>query len=124
MRDAQVNPQWIEFSLSPLFEDYGIPLAIMGVVVVFLASALVIAFIAVLPRVVRLLNVSSNADTGRAPMMADEPLSDETLAVITAAVAAVVSQPHRIVSIGGQKPEDLGWSLEGRIQHHQSHDIP
>ncbi len=41
----------IEFTLAPLSEDYGIPLAVMGILVVFLALVLVVVFITLLPRV-------------------------------------------------------------------------
>jgi Na+-transporting methylmalonyl-CoA/oxaloacetate decarboxylase gamma subunit len=49
------------------------------------------------------------------------PLSEETVAVIAAAVAEVIGTPHRIVRIRGLTPEDLSWPLEGRMQHHASH---
>ncbi len=115
----------IEFSWAPLFEDYGIPLAVMGILVVFSALALVVAFITILPRVVQRLTGGERAAEATAwSAVAEDELSDETLVVITAAVASVLDQPHRIVSIRGLTPEQLGWSLEGRIQHHQSHRIP
>ena len=44
----------IEFTLAPLFEDYGIPLAVMGIFVVFMALVLVVVFITLLPRVLAL----------------------------------------------------------------------
>ena len=43
--------------------------------------------------------------------------------MIAAAVAETIRQPHRIVRIRGLTAEDLDWSLEGRMQHHQSHRI-
>jgi hypothetical protein len=46
---------------------------------------------------------------------------DEIIAVIAAAVAEVVDAPHRIVRVRGLTPDDLGWLLEGRMQHHTSH---
>jgi glutaconyl-CoA/methylmalonyl-CoA decarboxylase subunit delta len=51
-------------------------------------------------------------------------LTDEMVAVVAAAVAEVISSPHRIVHIRGLTSEDLGWSLEGRLQHHASHKNP
>ncbi|MCO6043246.1 OadG family transporter subunit [Aeoliella sp. ICT_H6.2] len=53
----------------------------------------------------------------------DEGLPEETLAVIVAAVAAVVTQPHRIVHIRGLTPEDMAWALQGRSQIHASHAL-
>jgi hypothetical protein len=53
-----------------------------------------------------------------------EQPSDEVVAVIAAAVAEVIDVPHRIVHVRGLTPEDLGWLLEGRMQHHASHRNP
>ncbi len=50
-------------------------------------------------------------------------LSEEIVVVIAAAVAEVMAKPHRIVHIRGLTPEDLGWSFQGRMQHHHSHRI-
>ncbi len=47
---AQQEDRLIQFTSAPLFEDHGLPLAVMGILVVFLALSLVIAFISVLPR--------------------------------------------------------------------------
>lgn len=114
----------IEFSWTPLFEDYGIPLAVMGILVVFSALALVVLFITILPRIVQQLNPEQTTQPTPWSAVSQDELSEETLVVITAAVASVVMHPHRIVSIRGLTPEDLGWSLEGRMQQHQSHRIP
>ncbi|HEY3452015.1 MAG TPA: hypothetical protein VGK67_36990 [Myxococcales bacterium] len=44
------------------------------------------------------------------------------IAVIAAAVAAAVDQPHRIVSVS-LEPRQLAWSIEGRRQLLTSHQI-
>lgn len=115
------------FSLRPLFQDSGIPLAIMGITVVFAALVLVSLFISWLPRLMRRLDGMYAEEEVKRATAAPQPDADaipeETLVVIAAAVAAVVTSPHRVVRIRGLTPEDLGWSLEGRIQHHTSHKI-
>jgi Na+-transporting methylmalonyl-CoA/oxaloacetate decarboxylase gamma subunit len=108
-----------EFTLAPLFEDHGIALAIAGVLVVFLALTLIAGFIALLSR----LSTRLPATRPVVPALPvdDDELSEEMLVVIAAAVAETVIKPHRIVRIRGLMPTDLGWSLEGRLQEHQSH---
>lgn len=113
----------IEFTLSPLFEDHGIPLAVMGVLVVFTALALIVLFITLLPRMLARTVAKASEQSAVESLAADEELSEEILVVIAAAVAETISTPHRIVKIRGLTPADLGWSLEGRMQHHQSHRI-
>ena len=116
---AQQNSRpLIEFTLAPLFEDHGIPLAVMGVLVVFLALLLIAVFIILLPRVLS----GASAPEAIEPLGEEEP-SEETLVVIAAAVAEAIRQPHRIVRIRGLTSADFDWSLEGRMQHHQSHRI-
>lgn len=112
----------IEFTLAPLFEDHGFPVAAMGVFVVFVALLLVVVFINFLPRMMARL---SAPELERPALQIADPdeLSEETLVVIAAAVADAVSQPHRVVHIRGLTAEDLGWSLERRMQHHRSHTI-
>ena len=125
---AQQNLLAFEFTLTPLFEDHGLPLALMGILVVFMALALVVAFITVLPRILTSEAVAASAASGAAdgvsqsPLVGDE-LSEETLVVITAAVAEVMDRPHRVVRIRGVLPADYEWSLEGRSQQHHSHKI-
>lgn len=113
----------IGLSLAPLTSDNGLPLAIMGVLVVFLALALVVAFITVLPRILAWLPEDESAEAMIATPRDPDELSEETVVVIAAAVAAVISQPHRIVRIRGLTPGESGWSMEGRMQQHQSHRI-
>ena len=113
----------IEFTLAPLSEDYGIPLAVMGIMVVFLALVLVVVFITLLPRV--LAPSLGKTSEAAAPVLAsgEDELPEEILVVIAAAVAQAIDRPHRVVQIRGLTPAELGWSLEGRMQHHHSHRI-
>jgi sodium pump decarboxylase gamma subunit len=110
----------VQFTLAPLFEESGIALAVMGILVVFLALLLVVVFISILPRLVERITPTSAPQP--APMSrVDEEISEETLAVIAAAVAVTLKRPHRVVRVRGMTPEDLGWSLEGRMHHHHQH---
>lgn len=113
----------IDFTLAPLSEDIGFPLAVMGILVVFSALVLVVVFITVLPRVLGLFSSNEAQAATTVPVFGEDELPEETVVVIAAAVAATISRPHRIVQIRGLTPADRGWSLEGRTQHHQSHRI-
>lgn len=113
----------IDFTLDPLLEDFGIPLAVMGIFVVFTALALLVVFITLLPRVLERFLGDRLVEPARVEAPAEDELPEETVAVIAAAVAETLGGPHRIVRIRGLTPEDLGWSLKGRIHHHQSHRI-
>ncbi|QEG00776.1 Oxaloacetate decarboxylase, gamma chain [Stieleria maiorica] len=110
----------IDFSLAPLTEEHGIPMAIMGIVVVFSALVLIVVFITVLPRLVAPFIESQPAAT---PAARDDELPEEVLVVIAAAVAAALDHPHRIVKIRGLGAGEYAWSLEGRMKHHLSHRI-
>jgi Na+-transporting methylmalonyl-CoA/oxaloacetate decarboxylase gamma subunit len=116
------------FTLEPLYEESGLALAAMGILVVFMALVLVSLFITLLPRLMAALDrlhpeeKPAEPATAKASKPADG-LSEEIQVVIAAAVAATIGTPQRIVRIRGLTPEDLGWSLEGRIQHHTSHRI-
>ncbi len=117
-----------QFTLRPLLEDHGIPLAVMGILVVFGVLVLVIAFISLLPRTMEVLSRGFPEKQEHQPAAAKQPkgedeLPEEMLVVIAAAVAEVMTTPHRIVRIRGLTPEDHGWSFKGRIQHHSSHKI-
>lgn len=114
----------VEFNTSPLFEESGLALAVMGMLVVFLALVLVVMFISLLPRIAERLHAGTTPTPTPGLAIDGDELSQETIAVIAAAVAATITQPHRIVRIRGLTPADLGWSLEGRMQHHHSHSIP
>jgi sodium pump decarboxylase gamma subunit len=119
----QENRPLIEFTLSPLFEDHGLPLAIMGVLVVFIALSLIVLFITLLPRMLGGAATKPSEPSVAQEVAADQELTEEMLVVIAAAVAESISTPHRIIKIRGLTPADLGWSLEGRMQHHQSHRV-
>ncbi len=119
----QAERPLIEFTLAPIFEDHGIALAVMGIVVVFIALVLVATFIKILPRILPAPPVAGTQQPQGLLPVEDDQLSEELVAVIAAAVAATVVQPHRIVRIRGLTPEDLGWSLKGRFQHHHSHQL-
>ena len=119
----QPNAPMIRFSLEPLQVDFGIPLAVMGILVVFMALSLVMLLITVLPKVLARVLVSPAPPAAEAKSSPESGLSEETVAVIAAAVAATMRQPHRIVKIRGLSPGEMGWSLEGRMQHHRSHQV-
>ena len=113
---------------QPLFEDTGIPLAIMGLFVVYAALIIVRIFIGLLPRVMAFLDhlYPEHVEAAHhAPVQkpSANEIPDETLAVIAAAVAATICEPHRIVHTRELAPEDLNWAMEGRRQHHASHRI-
>ena len=122
-----------EFTVAPLWSENGVPLAVMGILVVFSALLLVAVCIAVLPRALnRLLPASKPgavADPSQQvgstppPVVADDELPEETLVVIAAAVAAALDRPHRIVRIRGWGPSEQAWSVGGRLKHHHSHRI-
>ncbi|WP_182866558.1 OadG family protein [Stieleria mannarensis] len=113
----------IEFSLAPLTEEHGIPMAIMGIVVVFSALVLIVVFITVLPRLVAPFNKPAATESASAPTAHDDELPEEVLVVIAAAVAEAMDRPHRIVKIRGLGAGEYAWSLEGRMKHHMSHRI-
>ena len=121
----QASRPLIEFTTAPLLEEYGIPLAVMGILVVFSALILVVTFITLLPRVLAVFSAEEEEESAAAPVLdiSGDELPEQILVVIAAAVAQALEGPHRIVRIRGLTPADLGWSLEGRIQHHQSHQI-
>lgn len=109
-------------TFRPLWDESGIPLAITGILIVFLALVLVAAFITLLPRLLaRLPQQEAPRPRGIPPSPEDPELTEEKLALIAAAVAATVATPHRIVRIRGGAATVQGWTLEGRLTHHQSH---
>ncbi len=112
---------------QPLFEDQGIPLAIMGLFVVFAALVLVRVFIGTLPHIITTLDrffpvAEESAPNAAVPKVA-EGIPEEIVVVIAAAVAMTLRVPHRIVHTRELSAEDLSWSLEGRLQQHASHRI-
>jgi Na+-transporting methylmalonyl-CoA/oxaloacetate decarboxylase gamma subunit len=110
-----------------LWTDQGLPLAVMGLVVVFAALTLVTLFIGLLPRLMCLLH-HYHPEPAEIPVprpvrvAEEEELSDTMVAVIAAVVAHTVRQPHRIVHTRELTSEDLSWTLEGRLRHHTSHN--
>ena len=108
-----------------LTANEGLPLAIMGILVVFAALGLVIAFIVLLPRLAAAIERVSAQDAGRGapaqspPATAKAP-AEHLPALIAAAVASVISDPHRIIHTK-RLTTDASWTSEGRRLHHQSH---
>jgi len=110
-------------TLEPLFTDFGIPLALMGMLVVFAALTIVSVFIAFLPRIMDSYadwSPDEKAQIEHEKAQRDE-ISEETAAVIAAAAAYAIGPRHRIVHIQRGVPGDEGWAFEGRRQHHASH---
>lgn len=130
---APITPAPITF--APLWDDTGLPLAVMGMAVVFVALSLVSLFIALLPRLIELLDrlhpvadergepVSGGSSAAAVAAMSEDEVPEEIVVVITAAVAEMMGRPHRVVHIRGLTAEELGWSLEGRMQLHTSHQV-
>ena len=112
-----------EFTVAPLLMDHGIPLAVMGIFVVFVALILIASVITLLPKIlgVKAPAAPSPAATGSTPPIQEE-LPAETLAILAAAVEATMRSPHRIVRIRGLTNQEMDWTMEGRMQHHQSHN--
>lgn len=112
---------------DPLFEDYGLPMAIMGIMAVFAALVLVSTFIAYLPRAMDLLDrlFPPEEAAAKAPTPAAKPdkdeIDEEIVVVLAAAVAAVMDEPYRIIHTRSITAEQWGWSHEGRWQIHTSH---
>jgi len=97
--------------------------ALTGMLVVLLSLSLIAVFCSALGYLVRIFVPRPLASRSVTPAN-DHETSDELIAVIAAAVAEAIDAPHRIVNIRGLTPEDLTWSLEGRLQHHASHVPP
>jgi sodium pump decarboxylase gamma subunit len=121
---------------APLFEETGIPLAIMGMLVVFLALSVLIIIISVFPFVMGLLDrwlPVSHHHAGNTKSKS-KPKANETvdndgvipphiLAIIAAAVFEMEPGPVRIVRTRQLTTSELAWTLEGRIRHHASHRL-
>jgi glutaconyl-CoA/methylmalonyl-CoA decarboxylase subunit delta len=93
--------------------------SLAGMLVVLLSLTLLAVCCTVIGFLLRRLTPSPL--TSRPAFVTESDMPEETVAVIAAAVAAAICAPHRIVQIRGLTPEDLSWSLEGRLQHHASH---
>ncbi len=121
---------------APLFEETGIPLAIMGMLVVFLALTVLILIISAFPFAMGLLDrwlPVSHHHAGKAKSKS-KPITNETvahdgeipphiLAIIAAAVFEMEEGPVRIVRTRQLTTSELAWTLEGRIRHHASHRL-
>ncbi|WP_250929568.1 OadG family protein [Aporhodopirellula aestuarii] len=119
---------------APLFLETGFPLAIMGMVVVFMALTVLILIISSFPFAMRRLELvfPESNHHGAKPKKQSQPapaVSDDgtipahILAVIAAAVAETESGPVRIVRTRHLTTSELAWTLEGRIRHHASHRL-
>lgn len=122
---------------DPLFLETGIPLAIMGMVVVFSALIVLITIISGFPWAMNLLDQwlpasgHHGAHAAKKPKPAavasaaaiDGAIPSHILAVIAAAVAESESGPVRIVRTRQLTTSELAWTLEGRIRHHASHRL-
>jgi Na+-transporting methylmalonyl-CoA/oxaloacetate decarboxylase gamma subunit len=114
------------FSWDELWKDTGLPLAIMGMFVVFVALILVRVFIGTLPRIMAFLErfYPEKLEAAQdAQQVESEEIPEAIVAVIAAVVADTIGIRHRIVRTRRITPEGMGWSLEGRLQHHASHRL-
>lgn len=117
-----------QLNWQPLWEDHGLPLALMGLFVVFVALIFVRIFIGTLPRMMALLDrllpeSRESAHAAEGQMQAGDEIPEAILAVIAAVVADTVGVRHRIVHTRQLSSEDMSWTLEGRLQHHASHRL-
>lgn len=123
---------------APLMEETGLPLAIMGMFVVFLALIVLILIISSFPFVIgvldRWLPVSEHHASKAKPKAKSTPKLTEPvpldgaipphiLAIIAAAVYEMEPGPVRIVRTRQLTTSELAWTLEGRIRHHASHRL-
>ena len=86
----------IEFTLAPLFEDHGIPLAVMGILVVFSVLILIATFIQLLPRFMPLLPPTAEQQPAVEPAVqpvVEDELSEEILECGRSGVARESSPP-------------------------------
>mgnify|MGYP002621654949 CR=1 FL=1 len=127
MINALIHPLTIaislHFSFEPLWHEKGIPLAIMGMVIVFIALVLVSTFISKLPRIMEALDkVLPQAEQLLGPPKTREgEIPDEVIAVIAAAVSEVVGKPHRIIHTRELTSREMIWPQQGRWQIQTSH---
>ena len=128
---AELNEKAVEEGLQwqALNEETGLPLAIMGLFVVFAALVFVRVFIGTLPRIMAALHhfFPEDQEATHGEAAGAQPASDEipeaVVAVISAVVADIVGVRHRIVKTRQLTPKDMSWTLEGRLQHHASHRL-
>ncbi len=122
----ETSEELFRFQVEPLWEDHGIPLAIMGVVVVFAALVLVSTFIRFLPRIMSVVDTLFPQEkpappSPAPPAPAGDEIPEEMIAVLAAAVAETLGRRHRIVFARELTPKDWAWSHQGRWQIHTSH---
>ncbi|WP_419194422.1 OadG family protein [Novipirellula herctigrandis] len=131
----------IALNTDALFEETGLPLAVMGMFVVFSALLILIGCVSLLPRLMVVLDkiIPAHGHHGAQPKPKPKPkakakkkeakgaevggVPEEIAVVIAAAVAQVMDQPHRIVRTRQLTASELAWTLQGRIQHHASHKL-
>jgi Na+-transporting methylmalonyl-CoA/oxaloacetate decarboxylase gamma subunit len=117
--------RWVVAVLSPdpsIWEV--IPFLLTGFLVVVATLSFLAVCCGLLARVCRptsLRPVATSVEPA-APSTSTE-LSQETLAVIAAAIATVIDTEHRILHIRRLTTGDWNWSMEGRMKHHASHQI-
>ena len=111
------------FSLEPLWHDKGVPLAIMGMTVVFIALLAISTFISQLPRVMSWIDgVAPQTKPAPVAKLAAKKEEDaELIAVIAAAVEVALGPGHRVIHTQQLTPRELAWSQQGRWQHQTSH---
>ncbi|QEG33788.1 OadG family protein [Bythopirellula goksoeyrii] len=113
----------LHFSLEPLWHDTGLPLAIMGMFIVFVALVLVSTFISKLPHIMALLDkyLPQAEQLLIPPKPRGEEIPDEVIAVIAAAVSEALGKPHRIIHTRELTSREMAWPQQGRWEIHASH---
>ncbi|WP_442505272.1 OadG family protein [Novipirellula sp. SH528] len=131
-----------KFSFEPLFHETGIPLAIMGMLVVFVALSILIAIISAMPRVIEILENKASKKKAKSQSSRNPASSEKALAIapspsepefqsdlpleliaVIAAAAEFELGPVRVVRMRPLTPSELAWTLEGRLRHHASHRL-
>lgn len=128
-----------ELSLDPFRDDTGLSLALMALMVVLAALMLVRIFMGNMPRLMA-VGESCFPKTEEAPSKsasftfasaaapaaekaraaASEELPEHVVAIMAAVVADTVGKNHRILRTRVLGPEELSWSMHGRLQNHIS----
>ncbi|WP_425395647.1 OadG family transporter subunit [Aeoliella sp.] len=118
-----INSYWLPvavFSEEPSMGEL-LQFVVVGLLVVLAALTSLALMSTLVSRILAALK-ENKAKAPPAPIPEDG-LPEEELLVIAAAVAAVYTQPHRIVHVRGLTPEDMAWALQGRSQIHASHAL-
>lgn len=113
----------LNFSLEPLWNDLGIPLALMGMFIVFVALVFISTFISRLPHIMAVLDkyLPQAEQLLIPPKPRDGEISDEVIAVIAAAVSEALGKPHRIIHTRELTSREMAWPQQGRWQIQTSH---